>query len=228
MRRMTASDLTAPLPAEAERSDAAAAWQWAVVATFVVTFARLAAMRLSPLQLYADEAQYWLWSRHLAFGYFTKPPLIAWLIRATTLGGDAEPFVRMSSPLLHGAAALFLFRAARRLYDPLTALLSALLYLMMPAVQLGAFVMSTDTPLVACLSAALWAYVALLQADKRAQLAWAAGLGAALGLAFLAKYAALYALIGIAAHLIASRQARTAWTPATAALALGAFALLAA
>src|ERR1700761_8001189 len=66
-------------------------WSWAVGATFLMTVLRLAAIRLSPLQLYADEAQYWLWSQHLAFGYFTKPPLLAWIIRATTLMGDAEP-----------------------------------------------------------------------------------------------------------------------------------------
>ena len=92
-------------------------WTWALSAALVLTLARLMAMRLSPLQLYPDEAQYWLWSRHLEFGYFTKPPLIAWMIRATTLGGDAEPLVRLSSPLLHAAAGLFLFGAARRLYD---------------------------------------------------------------------------------------------------------------
>ena len=27
--------------------------------------------------LLPDEAQYWSWSRHLAFGYFSKPPIIA-------------------------------------------------------------------------------------------------------------------------------------------------------
>src|SRR5690348_5139323 len=188
---MTPNHLAASRGASADASAAvgldASAWQWAVAITAAVTLARLAAMRLSPLQLYADEAQYWLWSRHLAFGYFTKPPLIAWLIRLTTLGGDAEPFVRLSSPLLHGAAALFLFRAARRLYDPAVGLWSALLYLMTPAVQLGAFVMSTDTPLVAAVSAALWTYAALQQSEGRARLGWAAGLGLSLGLAFLAK-----------------------------------------
>jgi len=56
-------------------------WAWAVGLSTLFVLVRLAAVRLSPLQLYADEAQYWVWSRHLDFGYFTKPPLIAWLIR---------------------------------------------------------------------------------------------------------------------------------------------------
>ena len=211
-------------PAEG-RNPADAMWEWAIGLTLLLTALRLAAIRLSPLQLYADEAQYWAWSQHLAFGYFTKPPLLAWIIRLTTLMGDAEPLVRVSSPLLHAAAAIFVFLAANRLYEARTALFALLTYALMPAVQLGSFVVSTDTPMVACLAAALWAYVALQQTGRGA---WrpALGLGLTLGLAFLAKYAALYAVAGIALHLIASRRARQAWRPATIAAALGAFALV--
>jgi 4-amino-4-deoxy-L-arabinose transferase-like glycosyltransferase len=214
------------LPVESSASPDAT-WSWAVGASTLFVLVRLAAIRLSPLQLYPDEAQYWLWSRQLDFGYFTKPPLIAWLIWLTTLANDAEPFVRLSSPLLHGAAGLFLFCAARRLYDARVGLASLLVYALMPAVQLGAFVMSTDTPLVACLAGALWAYVAMQTVERRRWLP-AVWLGLALGLAFLAKYAALYAVIGIAAHLLLSRRARQAWTWPAATAAILAFALLAA
>ncbi len=205
-------------------------WSWAVGVSTVLILVRLAAIRLSPLQLYADEAQYWVWSRHLDFGYFTKPPLIAWLIWATTLANNAEPFVRLSSPLLHGAAGLFLFCAARRLYDARVGLASLLLYALMPAVQLGGFVMSTDTPLVACLAGALWAYAAMQSGTESRAPRWRAALelGIGLGLAFLAKYAALYAVVGIAAHLILSPAARKAWTWPAILAAVGAFVLLAA
>jgi hypothetical protein len=50
--------------------------------------------------------------------------------------------------------------------------------------------------------------------------------GAALGLAFLSKYAALYAVIGIGLHLALSREARRAWTWSAAALAIAAFAVV--
>ena len=201
-------------------------WGWAVGTTLLLLILRLVAIRLSPLQLYADEAQYWLWSRQLDFGYFTKPPLIAWVIRLTTLGGDAEALVRLSSPILHAAAGLFLFRAARRLYDARTALFALLVYALMPAVQLGSFVVSTDTPLVACLAAALWAYVALQTAEGHGKLLAAAALGLALGLGFLAKYAAVYSVLGVALHLALSRSGRRAWTPAAAAIAIAVFAVV--
>jgi hypothetical protein len=205
-----------------------AMWEWAIGITLLLTALRLAAVRLSPLQLYPDEAQYWLWSRHLAFGYFTKPPLVAWIIRLTTLMGDAEPLVRLSSPLLHGAAGIFVFLAANRLYEARTALFSLLVYALTPAVQLGAFVVSTDTALVACLAAALWAYAALQQASGEGAWRPALGLGLALGLAFLAKYAALYALAGIALHLAVSSEARRRWRPTAIIAAAGAFLMIAA
>src|SRR5688500_3091200 len=34
-----------------------------------------------PLDLAPDEAHYWDWSRHLDWSYYSKGPLVAWLIR---------------------------------------------------------------------------------------------------------------------------------------------------
>ena len=48
----------------------------------VVTTLRTAALAISPLELGVDEAQYWLWGTTLDWGYFTKPPMIAWIIGA--------------------------------------------------------------------------------------------------------------------------------------------------
>jgi len=202
-------------------------WRWALAATLFLTFLRLVALRNSPLELYPDEAQYWVWSRDLALGYFSKPPMIAWIIRLTTwLAGDAEPFVRMSSPLLHGAAALCLYAAGRRLYSAGVGFLALLIYLLAPGGQLGAFVVSTDTPLCAFLAAALWLYVLVWQSEGRSRLAAAAGFGAALGQAFLSKYAALYAVIGVGLHLALSRDARRMWTWSAALAAAAAFAVV--
>lgn len=218
--------VTSRAPSAAPPAPTDALWEWAAGATLVITALRLLAVRLSPLELYGDEAQYWLWSRDLAFGYFTKPPLLAWIIRLTTLPGNAEPFVRLSAPLLQGATGLFLYCAARRLYDSRTALYGLFVYALIPAVQLGSFVISTDTPLVACLAAALWAYVGLQQSEGRGRLMAAGALGLMLGLAFLAKYAALYSVIGVGLHLILSRKARQAWTLPAALIAIVIFALI--
>lgn len=190
-----------------------------------LTALRLWVLFASPLDLYPDEAQYWLWSRTLDFGYYSKPPMVAWSIRATTLvGGDAEAWVRLSSPLYHAGAALALHGVGRKLYGPAAGLAGAALYALMPGVQLSSAIVATDAPLLFFLSLALLAY-AHLQNARRAP-ALAAAFGACLGLAFLSKYAALYALIGLGLHLASSREARAAWDWRCAGAALAAFAVV--
>jgi len=194
-----------------------------------LTALRLAALFATPLELYPDEAQYWAWSRELAFGYFSKPPMIAWLIRATTaIGGDGEAWVRLSAPLLHAAAALALQRVGARLYDGWTGFWAAALYSLMPGVQLSAGVIATDAPLLCFLSLALWAYAGLWRAERPAErLRCAAGLGAALGLAFLSKYAAVYFFVGLGLHALLDQDARRPWRKKEAATALAVFLALA-
>lgn len=202
-------------------------WRAVVLITAALTVVRLVTLFASPLELYPDEAQYWLWSRNLDWGYYSKPPMVAWLIWATTaIGGDAEPWVRLSSPLLHAGATLCIYGIGRRLYGPASGFAAAALYLLMPAVQLSSLVVATDASLLLFLALSLLAYVELPASEGRRRLWLAAGFGAATGLAFLAKYAAVYALIGLALHLLISREARTIWSLKTAALALGAFLLV--
>ncbi len=181
------------------------------------------ALFVTPLELYPDEAQYWLWSRSLHWGYVSKPPLIAWLIRLTTaLGGDGEAWVRLSAPLAHAGAMLALYPAGRRLYNPAAGLLAAALYGLMPAVQVSALFIATDAPLMLFLALALWAYVALLQTPSPEHRRWvAAALGAALGLAFLAKYAAVFVVVGAALHALTDREARRVWRGGVWAITLG-------
>jgi 4-amino-4-deoxy-L-arabinose transferase-like glycosyltransferase len=51
---------------------------------------RMFEFTLSGAGLHVDEAQYWLWSRDLQWGYFSKPPVLVALITAsTTIFGDS-------------------------------------------------------------------------------------------------------------------------------------------
>ena len=194
---------------------------------FGLTAVRLTALFVTPLELYPDEAQYWLWSRTLDWGYFSKPPMIAWTIWATTaLGGDTEAWVRLAAPVYHLGATLAVFGIGRRLYGPSVGFAACALYALMPGVQISSLVIATDAALLFFLSLTLLAYVELHPAEGRRRLLMAAGFGAALGLAFLSKYAAVYALIGLALHLLISKPARGVWDWRTTGVALGAFLLI--
>ena len=124
----------------------------------VLTTLRTAALAISPLELGVDEAQYWLWSKTPDFGYFTKPTMIAWIIGASHwLFGHNIIAVRLPACWLHFATALALWQTAAWLYGPKAGRWAALLWISLPAVGLGSFLISTDTPLLFCVALALLA-----------------------------------------------------------------------
>ena len=172
--------------------------RWLTKATLFVagvTALRLVVLLFSRADVFVDEAQYWLWGQDLDFGYYSKPPLIAWVIRATTeLGGsDSSFWIRVSAPIFHGATALVLGALAARHFGKGAALWVAVSYLTLPIVALGSLVISTDTILAPFFAAGLLFYFKLL-ADKRA--ADAVLSGVMIGLAFMAKYAGIYFFLG--------------------------------
>ena len=173
---------------------------WLPAALWVVgtvTLLRIAALWFNRTDLYVDESQYWVWGQHLDLGYYSKPPLIGWVIRAfTELGGSDAPFwVRLPGALLHGATALILGALAARLFDGRAALWVAVAYATLPFVALGSLLISTDTVMAPCFAAALLAWFRAVDTGRAGQAALA---GLFIGLAFLAKYAAVYFLLGAA------------------------------
>src|SRR5215469_12476137 len=173
-----------------------------------VTLLRIVALCLSPLELYPDEAQYWWWAQTPDIGYFSKPPLIAWIIGATTaLFGDREWVIRLAMPLLHAAASLLIYGIARETYPKATpiAFWSALAYLTVPGVSYSATLASTDAPLLFFWALALFAF---LKAERTSGWGWPLLCGAALGLGVLSKYAMLFFLIGVALACVMSPKAR--------------------
>jgi 4-amino-4-deoxy-L-arabinose transferase-like glycosyltransferase len=178
----------------------------ALCALFVLF--RLFALLVSPLELGPDEAQYWRWSQTPAWGYFSKPPLIAWAIGATThFFGDAEWAVRLFAPIAHAFCALFIARAAQRLAGKDAAAPAALLYLVAPGVALSSFLASTDALLLACSAAAL---LGALRIRERNDVTGQAIIGIALGLGFLAKYAMIYTVGGLIIAALFDRPLRQA------------------
>lgn len=68
----------------------------------------------SGIGLGPDEAQYWTWSKQLDWGYYSKPPGIAWVIWAgTQFFGDTELGVRLGSVLLGTLIPIAVYYAAR-------------------------------------------------------------------------------------------------------------------
>jgi 4-amino-4-deoxy-L-arabinose transferase-like glycosyltransferase len=182
---------------------------------------RAAALTISPLELGFDEAQYWAWSQHFDFGYFTKPPLIAWLIGAgTQVCGDGAACVRFPALLLNTASAFLVYFLAKRLYDARTGFWAAVVYALIPGIAVSSFLITTDVPLTFCWILALIAFSAH---ERRPRIWTALLLGLAMGLGLNAKYAMIYFPICAALYMLFTPQARPlARSPLTwLALAIG-------
>lgn len=156
----------------------------------LLTALRLWSLWANQTDLFFDEAQYWSWSREPAFGYFSKPPLIAWVIGlSTSLCGHAEPCVRLASPLFYAASAIFIYFAAQALYDARIGFWSALIFVTLPGASFSSTLISTDVPLLFFWSVALWGWIRLTQTRHWS---WAVLTGVAIGLGMLSKYAMIY------------------------------------
>ncbi|MDG1417151.1 MAG: glycosyltransferase family 39 protein [Maricaulis sp.] len=184
-------------------------WERATIALILIaTMARIIALLINPLTLHADETQYWIWSQNFDWGYFSKPPMIAWLIGlSTSLFGNADWAVRMPTPFLHAATSSFIALIALRLWDERTAFWTCLAYLTLPAIWLSSSIISTDALLLCAWTGGLWALLRLRDGEG-----WpsAVGLGLAIGLGFLSKYAMIYFLVGTGIAMVIDAPTRLA------------------
>jgi 4-amino-4-deoxy-L-arabinose transferase-like glycosyltransferase len=156
-----------------------------IAAAFTLARVPLAAM----LELSPDEAYYWLWSKRLAWSYFDHPPMVAWLIAASTrVLGDGALAVRLPALLCSFVTVVALAAVARRVATPGRAArgaeFTALLASVMPLMHAGAIVITPDAPAAAFWAISMWGMARVLDGET-------AGFyiaGAALGAAMLSKY----------------------------------------
>jgi len=182
--------------------------RWILLILIGLSALRIIWLFLSPLGLHGDEAQYWAWSRSFEWGYFSKPPMIAWMIGATTsLFGNEEWAVRLSSPVIHPITAYILFRTGRFLFDARTGFFAACLYFLMPAVWLSSAIASTDVALLMFWSLALNAWAHFRETPN---FKWAALLGVFIGFGMLSKYAMLFFVIAMFLIAFIDRNTRAA------------------
>src|ERR1700747_1258817 len=150
---------------------------------------RLGVAAVTPLTF--DEAYYWMWSKHLAGGYYDHPPMVALVIRAGTLiAGDTELGVRLVSILLALPMSWAVYRTAAILFGGVRVAATAVMLLnvtLMAAV--GTLIVTPDAPLLVASSFVLFCLAKVLATERGA---WWLAVGAAVGAALLSKYTALF------------------------------------
>ncbi len=156
------------------------------ISTLVVL--RLLAAAWTPLTF--DEAYYWMWSKHLAFGYYDHPPMVAVVIRlGTMIAGDTELGVRLVSILLALPMSWAVFRSASILFGGVrVAVTAAILLNVTLMAAIGTLIVTPDAPLLVASAFVLLFLAKVLETGRGA---WWLAVGAAVGAALLSKYTAL-------------------------------------
>ncbi len=196
-----------------------ACWPWHLLAALLILGS--AGLHLAylacdcPLDLAPDEAHYWDWSRRLDWSYYSKGPLVAYLVRAgcaafgdwsERLVGSEMLAVRLPAVLCSSLLLLSLYVLTLQVYrrGPLAVAVVGLA-LTFPVIAAGASLMTIDAPYTCCWG---WALVAGHRAVFRRS-AWAWPLaGLLVGLGILAKYTMVLWLPSLGLFLLTSPEFR--------------------
>jgi hypothetical protein len=188
------------MPLRAPRIALPVGWCRFLAACLIVAAAALHLaylIRECPLDLAPDEAHYWDWSRpeHLDWSYYSKGPLIAYLIRGGCAlagswslehTGNLALAVRLPAVLCGSLLLLSLYVLTVQVYRcEVLGLAVVGVALTLPLIAVGSSLMTIDAPYTCCWG---WALVLGHRAIFRGSWwAWPA-LGVVLGLGMLAKY----------------------------------------
>ncbi len=189
---------------------ALAARQWlhlGYVLLAVLLLARWGYLAAGKIELSEDEAYQWLWSKHLALSYYSKPPLIAYTqFLGTRLWGDNAFGVRFFAPLLAALGGWLLLRLFAREVNARAGFWLIVVAAATPLLGVGSILMTIDP-----LSVLFWiaAMVAGWDAVRR-DAGWRPWLwvGGWLGLGFLSKYTAVLQLASFGAFFLLWPPAR--------------------
>ncbi|HVZ14570.1 MAG TPA: glycosyltransferase family 39 protein, partial [Bauldia sp.] len=183
------------------------------IAVLALTAARLVAAALVPLS--PDEAYYFDWSRHLSWGYYDHPPMIAWWIAASTaLFGQSAFGVRALAVLSALPVSAAIAMTGRALFDDgRIAGRGALWTNATLLIGVGGFIATPDEPSLMFWTLAVMAFAFVVRGKHGA---WWLVVGLCAGLGVDSKLTNLFLGLGIVLALVAVRDLRRwLWSPWT-------------
>ncbi len=191
-RTDTTASETESTPAVTRHSSIEAHWLRLGYLVIALTFAgRLLYIASGLIELSGDEAYQWVWSKHPALWYYSKPPLIAytqWL--GTHLWGDNEFGVRFFSPVIGAVLGFLLLQFFAREVNARAGFFFLLIVTATPLMAAGGVLMTVDPLSVLFWTAAMLSGWRAVQPDaKLAPWIWT---GLWMGLGFLSKYTELF------------------------------------
>lgn len=157
----------------------------------LLLLARVVYIFVCPLNLIPDEAYYWDWSRQLDVSYYSKPPLIAWLIAAATaIGGDSEFAIRLPAALLGTLGLWIVYELGRCMYRHEVGVRALLIVAVTPGTLTLCLLMTIDAPFLLAWTMSLYCLWRMLE-HETISTRWLTAAIFATGIGLLAKQSGL-------------------------------------
>ena len=178
-----------------------------VILVFFSLLIKVVAIFFTDFDLFGDEAQYWIWSQQLDTGYYSKPPLLMWIIGgATYFFGSSFVILKMIPIMFYLFTGYVIYLLTFQIYKKRDlAIIAGLSFYLIPAVSFSSFLVSTDVVLIFFWSLSL---LFLLKTRNSPTLINFLLMGIFLGLSFLAKYAAIYFILSLFILIIIDKKTK--------------------
>jgi len=151
------------------------------------------------LNFYSDEAYYWIWSHKLGLSYFDHPPMVAYIIKLTTIFSDDPFFVRLGAALLVSGTAYLIYALAKRIFDEKAALYSFYIFISSIIILVASTLIAPDTPLMFFWMLMLYSgYRYLEEGNKK----FALLTGIAVGALLLSKYTGILPVVTLIIYIL--------------------------
>jgi hypothetical protein len=163
------------------------------------------------LELGNDEVYYWTYALQLDFNHFDHPPLVGFLIRASTLNMHwvSELSMRLGAIINASLGCYFIFKTTTVLANERAGFYAAILY--QAGVYTGfiaGFFILPDSAQLFFWTASLYVMSLLLFANKEKQIVYWILLGLLIGFATLSKVHGLFLWAGFGAYLLCTNYKR--------------------
>ena len=175
--------------------------KYLLLGIIVLTIYKILAINFTDFDLFGDEAQYWIWSKELDFGYYSKPPFLSWIIAGyTKIFGESFFYLKLLPLSVYFFTAWGIYSLCTNIgFNKNQSLACSIVFLFIPAVSFSSFIISTDLFLLLFWTLSLNEIVKI---KKLPNIKSFFLLGIFLGLGFLSKYAAVYFIFCIIVYIL--------------------------
>ncbi len=161
-----------------------------------------------PLDISPDEAHYWEWSRRLDLSYYSKGPMIAYLIALSTFLFGDNPFgVRFLSVVFSFLSSFFIYKIGKKLISEKAGYIAGLIFQIIPLFSTYGVIFTIDSPFIFFWILAIYLFLLALEGRK---IYWLI-LGITIGIGLLTKYTMAFFYLCMSFYLIKNFNSLILW-----------------